>query len=159
MKLLVAFCDSVISGTCSSNQGPGVPPPQRYQPQTGMRQYGQQSYSHKPRFCFYFLINEKIDSQRTGYNPTPPNMTSSGGTMIQRPAGAPYSPMRGGPMPQQPSAKRPNDSRVPCSRKRNDYGHGTSKKKKKLCLNQILPQKVRDLVQKVKHIWIFYFSF
>ncbi|KAJ8973630.1 hypothetical protein NQ317_011958 [Molorchus minor] len=77
------------------NQGPGVPPPQRYQPQTGMRQYGQQSFP-----------------QRTGYNPTPPNMTSSGGTMIQRPAGAPYSPMRGGPMPQQPSAKRPNDSRV-----------------------------------------------
>ncbi|KAJ8932767.1 hypothetical protein NQ314_014469 [Rhamnusium bicolor] len=110
-------------------QGSGVPPPQRYQqPQNpGMRQYAQQTFP-----------------QRTGYNPPPPNMTSSGGTMIQRPAGAPYSPMRGGPIPQQPGVKRPTDNRVPLQQKA-DYAHGASKKKKKLA-DKILPQKVRDLV-------------
>ncbi|KAJ8913597.1 hypothetical protein NQ315_013419 [Exocentrus adspersus] len=111
--------------------GPGVPPPQRYQQQPpqnpGMRQYGQQNFP-----------------QRAGYNPPPPNMPSSGGTMIQRPSGAPYSPMRGGPMPQQSGVKRPADNRGPMQQKP-DYGHGTNKKKKKLA-DKILPQKVRDLV-------------
>lgn len=45
------------------------------------------------------------------YNSPPANMPSSGGTMIQRPTGAPYSPMRGGPMPPQTGGKRPADNR------------------------------------------------
>ncbi|KAG5891367.1 hypothetical protein JTB14_007607 [Gonioctena quinquepunctata] len=114
-------------------QGPGGIPPQRYQqPQNpGMRQYNQQNFP-----------------QRAGYNPPPPNMPSSGGTMIQRPSGSPYSPMRGGPIPQPATTKRPAaENRVPVPQK-SDYPHSTSsssKKKKKLA-DKILPQKVRDLV-------------
>nr|CAH7725095.1 unnamed protein product [Callosobruchus chinensis] len=140
--------------------GPAGPPPQRYQQSQNpqMRQYGQQNFPQ----------------QRPGGYNTPPtggptNMPSSGGTMIQRPQGAPYgSPMRGGPMgPQQSGAgsKRPTaDQRGSAMQQKGDYPHGggsgaggggtgtggsgsgtTSKKKKKLS-DKILPQKVRDLV-------------
>ncbi|KAF7278744.1 brahma-associated protein 60 isoform X1 [Rhynchophorus ferrugineus] len=109
--------------------GPGGPPPQRYQqPQNpGMRQYNQQSFP-----------------QRTGYTNPPPTMNTSGGTMIQRPTGTPYSPMRGTQIPPQPAGKRPADNRSGIQQK-SDYTHSTSKKKKKLA-DKILPQKVRDLV-------------
>lgn len=45
------------------------------------------------------------------YNSPPANMPSSGGTMIQRPSGAAYSTMRGGPIPPQTGGKRPADTR------------------------------------------------
>jgi SWI/SNF-related matrix-associated actin-dependent regulator of chromatin subfamily D len=110
-------------------QGPGGPPQQRYPPpqNPGMRQYASQTFP-----------------QRTGYNTPPPNMGASGGAMMARPPQAPYSPMRGGPMPPQPGVKRPTDNRAVMQQK-SEYPHGTSKKKKKLS-DKILPQKVRDLV-------------
>lgn len=37
--------------------------------------------------------------------------------MIQRPSGTPYSPIRGGPMPQQSGGKRPADNRGPMQQK------------------------------------------
>lgn len=65
-------------------------------------------------FCVTVFCNSQ---QRTGYTP-PPAMATSGGTMIPRPAQAPYSPMRGGPMPPQQSVKRPSDSRPGIQQKR-----------------------------------------
>lgn len=57
--------------------------------------------------------------QRAGYNTPPPNMGTSGGGMMARPPQAPYSPMRGGPMPPQPvGVKRPADNRAVMQQKR-----------------------------------------
>ncbi|KAI4461438.1 swi/snf-related matrix-associated actin-dependent regulator of chromatin subfamily d [Holotrichia oblita] len=111
------------------NPGPSGPPPQRYAPpqSTGMRQYPGQNFP-----------------QRSGFTP-PPNMGTSGGTMMQRPQQQQYSPMRGGPIQPQTGVKRPADNRGSMQQQKNDYSHGTSKKKKKLA-DKILPQKVRDLV-------------
>ncbi|CAG9763852.1 unnamed protein product [Ceutorhynchus assimilis] len=52
--------------------------------------------------------------------------------------------MRGQMRLNQPGGKRPSDNRNSMQQK-SDYGHITSKKKKKLA-DKILPQKVRDLV-------------
>ncbi|ENN75399.1 brahma-associated protein of 60 kDa isoform X2 [Dendroctonus ponderosae] len=113
-----------------ASPGAGGPPPQRYpQPQNpGMRQYSQQ----------------QTFPQRAGYSNPPTAINSSGGSLIQqRPSGASYSPMRG-PIQTPPGGKRPVDTR-PSLQQKSDYGHSTSKKKKKLA-DKILPQKVRDLV-------------
>lgn len=46
-------------------------------------------------------------------------MGTSGGAMMARPPQAPYSPMRGGPMPPQPvGVKRPTDNRAVMQQKR-----------------------------------------
>lgn len=45
-------------------------------------------------------------------------MSTSGGTMIQRPTGTPYSPMRGTQIPPQPTGKRPADNRSGIQQKR-----------------------------------------
>ncbi|KAK8384576.1 hypothetical protein O3P69_014271 [Scylla paramamosain] len=136
---------------------PGAPPvaPQRYGAPQGAQgtpmRYPQQSYP--------------MNVQRAQYPPV--GIGGPGGSPaagMQRPAGGPGQPYTGGmvrpPLSQTPGSKRPASSGSSKSVSRSgggagggpppgqmpsDYGHVSSKKKKKLA-EKILPQKVRDLV-------------
>lgn len=100
--------------------GPSGPPPQRYQqPQNpGMRQYSQQNFPVSFFLNKLLIINNETSfKQRAGYNNPPAALNTSGGTMIQRPSGTPYSPMRG-QMQAQSGGKRPADNRAAMQQKR-----------------------------------------
>lgn len=94
------------------NPGPSGPSQQRYVPpqNPGMRQYPGQNFPVNVfLYSFYSIVYITLLQQRSGFTP-PPNMGTSGGTMMQRPPQQ-YSPLRGGPIQSQTGVKRPADAR------------------------------------------------